>query len=345
MTRDHGRSPRGPPQRYRTAPRSTRAPRRRGSRVLGIVLLVGIALFAVRGLVVIAGRRGPDASENAMGELVRIMYMHVPTVIGGYLAFFVTAVASAIYLWKRTECWDLLAASSAEIGVVFFALTLVTGSHVGQDHLGHLVGAGTPGSPPRLLLFLMYIGYLAVRAGRARPGRPGQAGRAVIGLVAVVNVPDRATTRSTGGGACTRDAPSAGSTPPSTGSQLFALLFGMVLVLAVFVWLMMHRFRVQYLAGPGRGQGLDVALAERRAEAAADGPGATGTPSVPSLDRTGGPADARCLASARPRRYDESATSGPPTGRDRHARRLRGSPCVVVAGWLASVPAEQRRWM
>ena len=99
-----------------------------GSRIFGIVLAIATLAFLALALWISPADSGPDASENAMGELVRIMYVHVPMAIGSYVAFLVTAVASAAYLWKRTPGWDLLAASSAEVGVVFTALTLLTGS-------------------------------------------------------------------------------------------------------------------------------------------------------------------------------------------------------------------------
>ncbi|MEZ5238463.1 MAG: cytochrome c biogenesis protein CcsA [Microthrixaceae bacterium] len=43
--------------------------------------------------------------DRQLGETVRILYMHVPTVSAAYLAFVITAVASVAYLVKRTEFW------------------------------------------------------------------------------------------------------------------------------------------------------------------------------------------------------------------------------------------------
>jgi len=65
---------------------------------------------------------------------VRLLYLHVPSAWIAYLAFGVTAVASMLWLWPRTRslAWDLLAGASAEVGVLFTALTLITGSIWGR---------------------------------------------------------------------------------------------------------------------------------------------------------------------------------------------------------------------
>ena len=63
-------------------------------------------------------------ADAVQGDAYRLMYLHVPTAWLAYLAFFVTAVASALWLWPRTRSttWDLLAGASAEVGVMFTGL-------------------------------------------------------------------------------------------------------------------------------------------------------------------------------------------------------------------------------
>ena len=129
----------------------------RGSRILGIVVLLASAAFL---FVALVASPPDDQSENAMGDLVRIMYLHVPAAVACYLAFFVTAVGSIGYLRKRTEGWDLLAAASAEVGVVFTALTLVTGSIWGHIAWGSW-WEWDARLTSTLVMFLVYIGYLA----------------------------------------------------------------------------------------------------------------------------------------------------------------------------------------
>src|SRR5688572_2663909 len=66
----------------------------------------------------------PDAYQ---GEVQRIMYLHIPSILTAYLSFFLVFVGSCLYLWKREKRDDILAYSAAEIGVLFTALTIVEG--------------------------------------------------------------------------------------------------------------------------------------------------------------------------------------------------------------------------
>lgn len=239
----------------------------RGSRVFGIVLAIALVVFLAFALVLSPADSGPDASENAMGQLVRIMYVHVPVAIACYLAFLVTAVGSAMYLWKKTEGWDLLAAASAEVGVVFTGLTLATGSIWGRIAWGSW-WEWDARLTSTLLLFVMYLGYLALRRAVLDPVVRAKRA-AVVGLVAFVNVPIVHYSvdwwRS-----LHQTATISRFDPTIDGLKLFTLLFGMVVVQALYVWLMIHRFRLQYAEAQLEAKGLDVALAERRAEAVAD---------------------------------------------------------------------------
>ncbi len=248
----------------RVHPDGTASP---GSRTFGLVLIVALVAFGAFALVLSPADSGAQASENEMGQLVRIMYVHVPVAIASYLAFLVTAVGSIAYLWKKTEGWDLLAAASAEVGVVFTGLTLATGSIWGH------IAWGTwwewdARLTSTLLLFVMYLGYLALRRAVLDPVVRAKRS-AVVGLVAFVNVPIVHYSvdwwRS-----LHQTATISRFDPTIDGLKLFALLFGMVVVQALYVWLMIHRFRLQFAEARLESKGLDVALAERRAEAAAD---------------------------------------------------------------------------
>ncbi|HSS09753.1 MAG TPA: cytochrome c biogenesis protein CcsA, partial [Acidimicrobiales bacterium] len=95
----------------------------RTTKVLGVSALTAMATVAVLGLVVTP----PDVVQ---GDLVRLIYVHPAVSTWAFVAFGITALASLLYLWPATRSrrWDLVAGSSAEIGVVFCALSLATGS-------------------------------------------------------------------------------------------------------------------------------------------------------------------------------------------------------------------------
>ena len=100
-------------------------------KLVGSLSLILVAATVVLGLWITP----PDVVQ---GQLVRLIYVHPPVAWVAYLAYGVTSIASVLYLWKRTRNikWDLLAASSAEVGVVFTGLTLVTGSIWGKPAWG-----------------------------------------------------------------------------------------------------------------------------------------------------------------------------------------------------------------
>jgi len=154
-----------------------------GSRlVLPLGLAAGAALLA--GLYVGLVRAPADAMQ---GEVQRIMYLHVPTVLVAYLAFFVVLVGSVAYLLTRQERWDILAHASAEIGVLFTALTIAAGAIWGKPTWGAWWTWDARLTTTAILL-LIYIGYLMLRAAvedRARGARYA----AVVGILGFLDIP------------------------------------------------------------------------------------------------------------------------------------------------------------
>ena len=57
----------------------------------------------------------------------KILYVHVPNVAPAYLGFILTAVGGIGFLSTRREAWDRFALASAEVGVLFCTLLLVSG--------------------------------------------------------------------------------------------------------------------------------------------------------------------------------------------------------------------------
>jgi heme exporter protein C len=231
----------------------------RATRALGVLVLAGLGLLLLLALVL-------SPADATQGDVVRVMYVHVPSAIAAYLAFGVTALGSALYLWKRSQFWDLAAGASAEIGVLFTALTLLTGSLWGRPTWG-VYWVWDARLTSTALLLVLFVGYLAVRN---LPGeRHVRAKRAAIaGLVAFVDVPlvhySVDWWRS-----LHQPATLTRLDPTIEGLMLFTLMTGIVVFLGLYLWLVIHRFRIEYLREQLDASGLDAALAERRAEAAA----------------------------------------------------------------------------
>ncbi len=105
-----------------------------------------------------------------MGHLQKIMYVHVPAAWNAFLAFVVVLVGSVMYLWKREEKWDLLAASAAEVAAVLTALTIALGSIWGRPTWG-VWWTWDPRLTSTAILLVIIVGYLALRSFVDEPER------------------------------------------------------------------------------------------------------------------------------------------------------------------------------
>ena len=130
---------------------------------------------------------GVAPREITQGNVQRIMYLHVPTVLVAYLAFAVVLVASIVYLWRRDPAADRLAHASAEIGVIFTGITIAAGAIWGKPTWGtwwtwdaRLTSVA--------ILFVMYLGYLLLR-GMIEDGERAARYAAVLGIIAALDIP------------------------------------------------------------------------------------------------------------------------------------------------------------
>jgi len=90
------------------------------SRVLGWIALVSLIVLVLFGL-------WGAPKDEVQGDAQRLMYLHVPAAWVAYLAFGVTSLGSALWLWPRTRAtvWDRVAGASAELGVIFTAIGML----------------------------------------------------------------------------------------------------------------------------------------------------------------------------------------------------------------------------
>jgi heme exporter protein C len=126
-------------------------------------------------------------AERDMGELQKIMYVHLPVAWNAFVAFFIAALCFLRVLWKRSERADLLGLAAAEIGTVLTGLTLVLGMLWAKPTWG-VWWAWEPRLTSTLVLFLIFCGYLAIRSFVDDPDRRAQ-WSAAVGLLGAINVP------------------------------------------------------------------------------------------------------------------------------------------------------------
>jgi len=126
-------------------------------------------------------------TEKTMGDVQRIFYFHVPSAWVSFIAFFVVCIASIIFLKTGKEQWDRLAACSAEIGVLFIVIVLITGPLWAKPVWGHY-WTWDPRLTTSFVLFLIYVAYLMLRNYVANKER-GARFAAVFGIIGFVDVP------------------------------------------------------------------------------------------------------------------------------------------------------------
>jgi heme exporter protein C len=228
---------------------------------VGLAALVSTVATVVLGLWVTP----PDVHQ---GNLVRLVYLHPPIAwVALYLAFGLAALSSLLYLWRRTRSlfWDRLAAAAVEVGVVFNALTLITGSIWGRASWG-VWWTWDARLTSTALLLVLFLGYLALRRVPAAP--EVRAKRcAVAALIAFVDVPivhfSVQWWQTLHQGATVLNS---NLSPTIHGSMAWTLLLGFVALTLVFVWMVAVRYRIEELADREQAAELEISLAERWAE-------------------------------------------------------------------------------
>jgi heme exporter protein C len=102
-------------------------------------------------------------TEETMGNVQRIFYVHVPAATVGFTMFFVNFLASIYFLWKRSPQADALAATTAEVGVVFCTVVLITGPIWARYAWGTWWSTWDMRLNTTLMLWLLYVSYLILR--------------------------------------------------------------------------------------------------------------------------------------------------------------------------------------
>jgi heme exporter protein C len=191
--------------------------------------------------------------DSMQGPIQKVLYVHVPCVLGAYLGFVLTASSGALYLWRRDERWDRLAAACAEVGVFFCTLVLLTGP---------IWAKGTWGRwwtwdlrlTLTLLLYVVFVSYLLLRSfteGSERAARFA----AVYAIAGLMVIPLNYFAIDLAGGRTVHpENLGRGSLGAGMGAP-FAL--GMLTAILAFAYLLVRRLEVSALRAE-----LDQALVE-----------------------------------------------------------------------------------
>jgi len=156
--------------------------------ILMLMAIVIIFFYAPIPVELNRGLSQTDADWLNENFSYHISYFHIPIAITAYIAFFFVLLFSIQYLREPLQKWDIKAVASAEVGVIFAGLTLLTGSIWAKAAWLHYWPPGDVRLNTSLVLFLIYVAYLSVRNAIDVPDKRARLS-AVFGIIGFIGVP------------------------------------------------------------------------------------------------------------------------------------------------------------
>ena len=153
--------------------------------VLGGTGFALVLLTLWQGLLVL-----PPARFFTAPNAQRLFYLHVPSGIMAYLAFMLVVAGSAWWLWKRDQRGDRLARCAAELGVVFGAMSLASGTFWMRAEWGPDIVMrffSDMRLATTLAMWLLLVAYIVWR--RQPDSEAVRRGAAIVGMLGVISVP------------------------------------------------------------------------------------------------------------------------------------------------------------
>jgi len=188
--------------------------------------------------------------EATMGDVQRVFYFHIANAWVGMLALLIAAIAGGLYLAGGDHKWDRIALSSIEIGIVFAAITIISGS-IWARPIWNTWWTWDPRLVTYTVMELIYLAYLMLRQGVDDPDRRARFG-SVYGIIAFITVPITFISIRlyrtihpvvVGGGD-----PGAEGSFDMSSRMLVAFFFALFTYTSVYATLLWHRLRLQGLS-------------------------------------------------------------------------------------------------
>ena len=124
-------------------------------------------------------------TEATMGDVQRIVYVHVPIAWCGLAGCVVMGVSSALFLVRRNLEWDYRSQAAGEIGWLCSTLTLATGSAWAHEAWGTW-WTWEPRLTLSLVLWIIYAGLFLVRSSIEDPYRRAR----IVGVLSIMGMSD-----------------------------------------------------------------------------------------------------------------------------------------------------------
>lgn len=125
--------------------------------------------------------------DALQGEVYRIIFLHVPAAFTAFFSAFILFIYSILALRTKSESHQRVCKATAEVGLIFTAITLVTGSIWGKPTWG-VWWTWDARLTTTLLLAILYAGYLLLYAS-LEPGPGRTKACAILGILISADVP------------------------------------------------------------------------------------------------------------------------------------------------------------
>jgi len=126
-------------------------------------------------------------ADYQQGNGYRIIYIHVPSAILSMLVYAIMAISGGIGLIWRIKMAEVVAKSSAPIGVCFTLIALVSGSIWGKPMWGAWWVWDARLTSELILLFL-YLGYISLNNSFENSNTAAKAS-SILAIIGLVNLP------------------------------------------------------------------------------------------------------------------------------------------------------------
>ncbi|MDZ7292607.1 MAG: cytochrome c biogenesis protein CcsA [candidate division KSB1 bacterium] len=182
-------------------------------------------------------------NEASMGIVQRIFYFHVPSAFIAFIAFAVTFVYSILFLAKRKIWHDRVAYCSAEVGIIFTTIVLLTGPLWARP-VWNTWWSWDPRLTSTLILWFIYVGYMMLRSYTGEEQR-GARFAAVFAIIGFIDVPIVYLANRLWRTLHPAPVILGGSGSGLHPKMLYALLFSFVTFLGLYLFLLFYRLRLE----------------------------------------------------------------------------------------------------
>ncbi|MEA2074526.1 MAG: cytochrome c biogenesis protein CcsA [Euryarchaeota archaeon] len=121
-----------------------------------ILLCIAVAVS------VVASYAAYVSAIDAKRDDIYFLFVHVPAALICFLAFFISLIASIMYLAKRRDRYDRIAEVSAILGLVYGAVALIVGS-IWAKVAWNAYWNWDPKQTTMLMLWIAYMGYISIK--------------------------------------------------------------------------------------------------------------------------------------------------------------------------------------